>query len=80
MARCFSQVHTLTRYLQPINLALKDAQQIPTLQLKSEQYLLKNWWSEKPFDVPTNAPMNVPVFSFLTGDYLKKQIGTASIM
>lgn len=31
----FSQVNTLTRYLQPVRLPLKEALQIPTLQLKS---------------------------------------------
>jgi hypothetical protein len=45
----FSQTNALARFLQPIQLHLQEAIQIPTLQLKSEKYLLENWWSEKPF-------------------------------
>lgn len=70
----FSRLQALNRYIQPVNLPLLDAQEIPTLRLKSEKYLLQNWWSESPFEIPPNTPMHVPVFSFLEGTYLNKQI------
>lgn len=72
-----SQVSALSRYLQPVQLRLQQSSQLPVLRLKSEQYLLRNWWSERPFELPLNSPMLVPVFSFLTGQYLQQQIGTS---
>lgn len=43
--RAFSQVNALSRYLNPIQLKVKEATEIPTLHLKSEKYLIQHWWS-----------------------------------
>ena len=50
------------RYLQPFSLTIQESAAPPQLKLKHEKYLLKNWWSESPFDV--NGKMLVPMFSF----------------
>lgn len=34
---------------------------------------MKNWWSEKPFDV--QGAMTVPVFSFNSASFANKSIG-----
>lgn len=48
--QCFSRVSTaLSRFVQPVNLPLRETQTFPTLELKSEKHLLNNWWSEAPF-------------------------------
>ena len=75
----FSHLSVLARYLQPVSLPLSQAPQMPTLQLKSEQYLLHNWWSEAPFQLTSSVPMHVPVFGFLDGQYTGQQIGTPGL-
>ena len=56
--------HSLQKYLEPIQLHPQPSPTIPTLKLKSEQYLMQNWWSETPFQL--NDKMMVPVFNFHT--------------
>lgn len=73
----FSHLSTLNRYLEPVRITPTQSSEIPTLKLKSHRHLLKNWWSESPFDVSADTPMNVPVFSFLEGSYIGSQIGKA---
>lgn len=34
---------------------------------------MKNWWSERPFDV--QGPLTVPVFSFDSATFANKSIG-----
>lgn len=45
----FAQANALSRYLQPVQLRLHESSQLSVLRLKSEQYLVRNWWSERPF-------------------------------
>jgi hypothetical protein len=40
-----SHLSALTRFVQPVNLIAKEVSEMPTLKLKSEKYLLENWWS-----------------------------------
>jgi hypothetical protein len=53
---------TLSKYLVPVTLNTTEANAIPILKLKPEKHLMKNWWSEKPFEIENS--MAVPVFSF----------------
>lgn len=73
---CFSAVSSLSRYLEPYSLHLQEATHMPKIQLRSQDELLKNWWSLSPFDLPHNEPMTIPVFSFKEGTYLQQQVGT----
>lgn len=65
---------TIAKYLQPVSLNAREMSAIPVLKLKSEKYLMKNWWAEKPFEVENQ--MTVPVFSFETASFSNKSIGT----
>lgn len=77
IARQFSsRLSALNKYVQPVTLPLQNASQMPTLQLKSEKYLLENWWSESPFILEPESKMPVPVFSFTEGHFLQKYICT----
>jgi hypothetical protein len=69
---------SIAKYLQPVSLNARDVGAIPLLKLKSEKYLMKNWWSEKPFQVDNQ--MSVPVFSFETATFANKSIGTPSLI
>ncbi len=69
---------SIAKYLQPVSLNAREVGAIPLLKLKSEKYLMKNWWSEKPFEVDNQ--MSVPVFSFQTATFANKSIGTHSLI
>ena len=36
---------SLAHYLQPFPVELSSSPTLPTLKLKSQKYLLENWWS-----------------------------------
>ena len=44
------------------------------LKLKSEKYLMENWWGERPFDLEPNEKMRIPVFNFSNATYSGKHI------
>ena len=48
---------------------------MPKLKLKSHNHLLRNWWSESPFDLGVDRSFKVPLFSFKEGSYIGQQIG-----
>jgi hypothetical protein len=68
----------ISKYLQPVSLHQREVSTIPMLKLKPEKYLMKNWWSEKPFDV--QGTMTVPVFSFDSASFANKSIGKIIVM
>ena len=42
---------SIAKYLQPVSLHPREISAMPILKLKSEKYLMKNWWAERPFEV-----------------------------
>jgi len=66
--------NSIAKYLQPVSLHAREMSAIPVLKLKSEKYLMKNWWAEKPFEV--QGQMSVPVFSFDSASFSNRSIGT----
>lgn len=42
---------SIAKYLQPVSLHSRETSTMPILKLKSEKYLMKNWWAERPFEV-----------------------------
>lgn len=60
------------KYLTPFTLKVNNSPTIPTLKVKSHKLLLKNWWSESPFEL--EGQMLVPVFNFHTNQYTEQSV------
>lgn len=63
---------SLTQYLTPFTLKTIEQQDMPTLKLKSEKEILRNWWSVAPFEGETD--LKVPVFNFESNEYTGKSV------
>lgn len=39
----------ITQYLAPYSLKIHSLPETPSIKLRSEKLILKNWWSQSPF-------------------------------